>query len=186
VFYGRGDDVDLRLAGYFPKHVVARPEWLDAPAVVDICSLSNCSSSGPEVWTPLAQFNSLGFFDDPELAIAAIPAGTTPMTLFAYTLLTQRFVNGVREEWAWPAVDPAPLPSGFQSLGFDVVNHSMGERIVFECSPLSCNSRARAWRANAHCLIDTLEDAVRAAERLSMDGIEPVEPGDYYVAEVYR
>jgi hypothetical protein len=108
------------------------------------------------------------------------------MTLFAYALLTQRFVSGVREQWLWPPVAPDPLPSGFESLGFDVVNHSMGERIVFECSPLSCNSRAQAWGANAHCLLDTLEDAVRAAERFSMDGVEPIEPGDYYLAQVYR
>jgi hypothetical protein len=25
--------MELRLAGYFPKHVAARPEWLNAPQV---------------------------------------------------------------------------------------------------------------------------------------------------------
>jgi hypothetical protein len=178
--------VELRLTGYLPKHVVARPASLDAPAVADICSLSNCISSGPEEWTPLAQFNALGFFDSPELAIAAIPPGSPPMTLFAYKLLRQRYVDGVSEEYPWPSVVPTPLPAGFQPLGFDVVNHSMGERIHFECSPLSCNGRAQQWGANTHCLIDTLELAIRAAAQFSTDGLEPVEPGDYYVAQVYR
>ena len=176
----------LRLAGYFPKHVVTRPDWLDAPDVADICSLSNCTSSGPDSWTQLTQFNALGFFDSPKLAYAAIPPGTPPMELFAYTLLTQRYVDGMPEEWPWPLIAPAPLSPRFQSLGFDVVNHSMGERIEFECSPLSCNSLAQRWHVNAHCLIEALEDAVRVAKRLSTDGMEAAEPGDYYVAEVYR
>jgi len=40
---------------------------------------------------------------------------------------------------------------------------------------------AGAFRANKHCLLDTLDEALRVARHFS---IEEPEPGPYYVVEV--
>ncbi len=46
---------------------------------------------------------------------------------------------------------------------------------------LSCNSMAAEVSSNEFCLFDSLEAAIAAATRFS---IEQPEPGDYYVVEV--
>jgi hypothetical protein len=103
------------------------------------------------------------------------------MTVFAYRLSTVRFVKGARESWPWPNVAPIPIPASFRSIGFDAVSKYMDSVLGFECSPLSCNALAPEWPVNRHCLLESLEVAVQAAERFSVD--QP-EPGMYYVAEV--
>ena len=172
--------VELRLAGYFPKQIVARPQWLNAPNVEDICSISRCISRGPERWMDLGLHNRLDFFDTPDLALGA--ASGSGWRLFAYRLLSVRFREGVEEFWSWPTLATVPLAPDFRSLGFDVASQSMTDTL--ECSPLSCNGAAERWAVNTHCLLDSLEGAIEAARRFSIDGAEPVEPGDYYVAEV--
>lgn len=61
--------MELRLAGYFPKHVVAVPEWLEAPGVADVCSVSCCVSQGPDDWVGRWLHNPLGLFDSLEVAL---------------------------------------------------------------------------------------------------------------------
>jgi len=82
-------------------------------------------------------------------------------------------------------VTPTPLPNGFRSLGFAVVNDDSEIAFHLGCSPLSCNGAAERWPLNTHCLLDDLETAIAAARRFA-DGAEPVEPGPYLVAEVLR
>jgi hypothetical protein len=84
--------VELRLAGYFPKRVVARPEWLAAPHVKDVSSMSLCISPGPDDWMALEQHNSLFLFDTPEQAFRAAPG--SGWRVFAYRLLTACFRDG--------------------------------------------------------------------------------------------
>jgi hypothetical protein len=175
--------MELRLVGYFPKHVVARPEWLEAPDVVDVHSVSVCVSPGPENWVLKWLHNALGFFDTQEAALAAIPAGAPQMTMFAYKVAPIRYDDGKPEEWPWPSIAPAPapLPPTFRSVGFDAVSKIQDDVLGFECSPLSCNGLAGAWHANPHCLLDSLELATQAARAFSLGGAEP---GPYYVFEV--
>ena len=174
--------MDLRLAGYFPKQVVAAPVWLACPLVDDICSVSDCVSPGPADWVEHWIHNELGFFNTVADARFVSADGPATTTIFAYRLLTTRFRAGSWESWAFPAdVAPEPLPPAFRSLGFDAFNLSMDDVLGFECSPLSCNRLAQEWPVNRHCLLADLDTAVEAAERFSID--QP-EPGVYYVAEV--
>ena len=174
--------LDLRLAGYFPKQVVPRPEALACPAVQDICSVAACLAQEPEDWHDHWLHNGLGFFNTLELANRVIPPGSAGMTMFAYRLLPVRYRHGQREAWTWPAdVSPEPLDPAFQSLGFDPVCWSEMGTLTFEHSPLFCNYMADEWPVNRHCLLDDLETAIAAAEAFS---IEEPEPGLYYVAEV--
>jgi hypothetical protein len=172
--------MELRLAGYFPKRVMPRPEWLKAPQVIDVCSISECVSDGPDDWVQKWLHNALGLFDTPELALRVVPAAAE-YTMFAYRFSTVRFAKGEPEEWPWPTIAPSAPPETFQRLGFDAVSKYRDDILDFECSPLSCNGLAAEWSANSHCLFDTLEQAVEAARRFS---IEQPEPGKYYVAEV--
>jgi hypothetical protein len=175
--------LDLLLAGYFPKQVVATPVGLACPPIVsDICSVSHCVSSGPADWVDHWIHNDLGFFNTIEDARSVVPADAPATTIFAYRLLTTRFRTGAWEPWALPAdVAPEPLPPAFRSLGYDAVGRLEYGMISFECSPLSCNALAQEWPVNRHCLLADLDTAVEAAERFSID--QP-EEGVYYVAEV--
>jgi hypothetical protein len=43
----RGYSTELRFGGFLPKRVETALDWLDCPAVTDVCSISNCVSSLP-------------------------------------------------------------------------------------------------------------------------------------------
>lgn len=174
--------MELRLAGYFPKHVAARPDWLNACQVQDICSVSACVSEAPEGWVERWLHNDLGLYNTVELALSVIRPGASPMKLFAYKLSSVRYDEGKPEEWTWPSISPEPVPDSFRSIGFDIVSMGCDEVPGFECSPLSCNGLTSEWHANPHCLLDTLEQALEAARQFSVGGAEP---GMYYVAEVF-
>jgi hypothetical protein len=174
--------IELRLAGYFPRSIVARPDWLTSLAVVDVCSVSDCVSPGPGDWVHLWLHNRFGFFNEPDLARRVIAHDDPPMRLFAYRISTVRFAAGRLETWAWPSdAQPVPPPPESVSLGFDAVSKYMDDVLGFGCSPLSCNRLADEWPVNSHCLLDDLDAAVKAAEQFS---IEQPEPGVYYVAEI--
>ena len=49
--------------GYFPKKTVLRDDWLADKSVVDICSVSECMSSGPEEWLDLWRHNECWVYD---------------------------------------------------------------------------------------------------------------------------
>lgn len=172
----------MRLAGYLPKRIRRPSDWLHLPTIVEVCSVSSCISPVADANARLR--NALDLYDSPELARSA--ATGEDWRLFAYKVLPIRYdERGCEDAWPWPAVAPTPLPSGFRSIGFDVVNDATEMEIYFPhaCSPLSCNGAAERWPVNAHCLLDSLDVAIAAARRFANDE-EPVEPGPYFVVEV--
>jgi hypothetical protein len=170
-------------AGYFAKRVVRKPEGLDAPGVVEICSVSHCISKPPAGWIERWLHNDFGWYNRLADAQSVVPAGERAAhRLFAYRVYPTMFRHGSRRDWILPSdVLPDPIPDTFRSLGFDAVNVPANLGCHFECSPLSCNAMAAVCPANTHCLFATLEEAVAGAARFS---IEQPEPGDYYVIEV--
>lgn len=172
--------MELRLAGYLPKRIRRPSDWLHVPAIVEVCSVSSCISPVADADDHLR--NALDLYDSPELARST--ATGHDWRLFAYKVLSIRYDElGCEYAWPWPAVVPTPLPSGFRSIGFDVVNDSTGIGSHLACSPLSCNGAAERWPVNAHCLLDSLDVAIAAARHFANDE-EPVEPGPSFVAEV--
>ncbi len=170
-------------AGYFAKHVAPRPDWLNAPAVREICSASDCLSRAPDGWIDHWLHNGFGWFNRVADALAVVPQDSgAAARLFAYRIHPQLFRAGAGSDLVVPAdVRPDPIPSTFERLGFDSVSKSMAGVLGFECSPLSCNSMASEMETNECCLFHSLEAAVVGATRFS---IEQPEPGDYYVIEV--
>jgi hypothetical protein len=170
-------------AGYFAKRIEPKPEGLNAPGVVEICSVSNCISKGPEGWIGHWLHNGLGWYNRLLDAAAVLPAhDKSTHRLFAYRIYPMFFRNGGRQALVLPAdVRPEPIPDTFRSLGFDTVSRQTDAGFGFECSPLSCNAMAAECATNTHCLFGSVEDAIAGATRFS---IAQPEPGDYYVIEV--
>jgi hypothetical protein len=170
-------------AGYFAKRIEQRPEFLHAPGVREICSVSTCISSGPENWVHLWLHNDLGWFNRMSDAARAMPPGQkSHFRLFAYRIHPEVFTARGQVPLTVPEnVQPEPISDEFRSLGFDSASKSMASILGFECSPLSCNGMAAEIGANEFCLFPRLTEAIAGAERFAA---EQPEPGDYYVIEV--
>jgi len=171
------------LIGYFPKKVTPRPAWLQAPAVREICSVSECIAGGPDDWISRWAHNALWVYDTEQLAESVIPtrSGGEVFRIYAYRLLPSLFRGRTHEPVDLPGVAAHALPANFVSLGFDVVSRSGGT--AFECSPLSCNGMATQFEVNEHCLVSSSEGALELARWCAEE--EP-EPGPYVVVEVLR
>ena len=52
-------------AGYMAKRIAAKPEWIKAPGVVDICSVSYCISEAFCDYVGHWKHNGYWFFDSP-------------------------------------------------------------------------------------------------------------------------
>ncbi len=100
------------------------------------------------------------------------PSGSDGFAVFAYRLFPVEFANGKIKRLAIGDLPVEPLPPGFRSLGFDVVDKTCSA--FFECSPLSCNGMANEVDVNRYCLVENLVEAIALAERFSRDEPEPV------------
>lgn len=171
------------LIGYFPKRVAQRPDWLKAPRVAAIRSVSDCISAGPPGWIQHWTHNQMWAYPTVAAARAVVPAGAgDAYEVHAYRMLPARWERGQSIAIDLPAVAVEPLPQEFERLGFDAVSMQWAGG-MFECSPLSCNSMAEQIQTNEHCLLPSQAEAEQVALRFSSE--EP-EPGPYYVVEVWR
>lgn len=172
--------------GYMAKHVSAGPEWLKAPQVSRIYSVSSCISKDFGKWVEAWKHNGYWFFDAPE-RIAEVAAerqiDLSGTTLFYY----EGFAEEYDSEFGWTAYHPEPsfqlkvvLPDKKALRGFDVVCYSQGNSA--ECSPLSCNGLAAEMPVNAFCLLNTPEEA---KSLLEAGRFIHSEPGPYRVIAVY-
>lgn len=167
--------------GYFAKVTRDRPEWLEAPVVEEVCSVSECISAGPENWILKWLHNGLGFFDSETLALQVVTTDRDAFNLYAYRIVPLEFDEGVVRPWQ-PPVGSIDLDLGdYESLGCDIASRSAG--CNFECSPLSCNGAAVDFPVNRHCLIPDVAAAYRAAVEISRGNYEP---GPYHLLEVHR
>lgn len=186
------------LIGYFAKRIVPKPAWIDTPGVIEISSVSTCISKGPQDWIDRWTHNEMWLYASEALARAAIapPERSGDFDIYAYVLLPVIFdARGNRMEYAAltaaerQALEAAaraadPVPGDYERLGIDVAGQDLPFGISgFACSPLSCNALATEMKANIHCLIDTLEDATKAAALIAAD--QP-EPSRYHLVEVWR
>jgi hypothetical protein len=155
------------LAGYFARRIEPKPDLLDASGVREICSVSECISSGAEGWISAWRHNGFGWFNRMADAIGVVPEPRqAEYRLFAYRIHPEVFRGSQRTALIVPDdVRPEPLPN------------------AFECSPLSCNGLASELPVNEHCLFPTLEAALAGAARFA---VEQPEPGEYYVVEVFE
>lgn len=172
-------------AGYMAKRVCKRPQWLKAPGVVDVYSVSNCNCENFADYIPYWKHNGFWLFDSPEVIKNVATEHSIQLeatALFYYEAHEMEF-DGER----WSPWSPEPsfptnvvVPSRKQLEGFDVVNFTA--RTSPECSGLSCSSLAEELRTNAHCLFDSFDEA---ETNVSNGAFNQSEPGPYRIFSVY-
>jgi hypothetical protein len=167
--------------GYFPKVTERRPDdWPGPKTVIEMCSVSECISSGPENWIDKWLHNELGFFPTERKALKVADDPKQNYSMYAYKLYPLKFDDGQARPWEVPVSEVLDLTE-FEFLGFDPVSRSQDS--YPECSPLSCNTGASDFRVNRYCLLEGLDYAYRACVEISGANYEP---GPYYLFEVYR
>ncbi len=175
-------------AGYMAKVVADRPDWINAPNVVRIHSVSRCVSADFCDYIDHWQHNGYWFFDTPT-PIRAIaqsdPSAAQAFEIFYYELDELQYDD---ERSRWEGYGPeesfptnVQVPERKELLGFDVVTYSAGTSP--ECSPLSCNNLAETIEVNESCLLRSLEEAKRLVEGGAFSGSEP---GPFRIVAVYR
>lgn len=164
-------------AGFFPKYVRARSEWLDDPRVRHVRSVSACVSPGPREWMGEWRHNDLEFYDTPGLAREI--AEDDGAEIHGYRVWDGAFDHGGEVPAGLPEVPAVDIPAGWVRLGYDAVSR---QRDYFECSPITCNNRAKDFEVNEHGLLTTVEAARAAARTFSGGGAER---GRYFVFEVW-
>lgn len=163
-------------AGYMAKKVAN-----------DLFSVSGCISGHFCDYIQAWKHNGFWLFDSPELiaeVAAARSVDMAGMRLFYYELYEKQFDEARR---AWQPFGPEAAfrtevepPASRRLEGFDVVTFSC--QTSPECSPLSCNGLAQSIAVNEHCLLPSLEEAVRLVESGAFDRSEP---GPFRILAVY-
>ncbi|MDM8006186.1 MAG: hypothetical protein QUV05_08585 [Phycisphaerae bacterium] len=171
--------------GYFPKRTTGHTHWINNPVVEEVCSVSECLSEGPPNWIDKWKHNDRWVYDTEEMAWSVIDDDRKAYDMYAYKMFPIVFDGAKEEPWAIGSTARGDL-SGYQFLGFDIVNRTCDS--TFECSPLSCNGGFNQYPVNRHCLIDDLEDAWRICREIATEAEEQGswEPGPYYLVAVHR
>ena len=75
------------LIGFFPKRTHQPPQWMKAPIVREICSVSNCISEGPDGWIDMWKHSDpWGLFDSEEIAWSVTEDDTAGFDMYAYKM----------------------------------------------------------------------------------------------------
>ena len=163
--------------GYLAKRIVQRPDWLNAPEVKDIYSVSNCISDDFMNYIKFWRHNGFWFFDSPEIIQELSRENRVDLeglTFFYYEVYEKEF-HEERKEWLSFAPEPfltnVIQPTKREFHGYDVVTFSVGTNP--ECSPLSCNHLASEIRTNSHCLLESFEEAKKSLESGKFDHSDP-------------
>lgn len=172
-------------AGYLAKRVPAQaPDWMKAPAVRSVYSVSSCVNADVTEDIPRWKQNGFELFNSPDeiRSIAQIEGlGLQGAQLFYYEAYEREFDGG-----EWYPIKPDPdyesdviEPQKKSLEGFDVVALCDGPN---SHSPLSCNSLAPEVSTNEHCLFATQQDAESS---LIGGRFEDAEPGPCRIYAVY-
>ncbi len=171
--------------GYMAKRVARRPEWIAAPKVIDVYSVSDCVNDNFADYIPHWKHNDQWFFDSPESIkslAAEIPTHLEDCVLFYYESYELEFDGKNWNPYRLEFANPIKLipPSDKWLEGFDVVTFRAGNSP--EHSPLSCNSIADDLPTNKHCLFDSLDET---KSHLENEAFAEGEPGPHRIYAVY-
>ena len=174
-------------AGYMAKRVVRRPEWIQAPSVEDVYSVSGCISEYFADYIKHWKHNGYWLFDSVDIIQSVAQENSIPLEdckIFYYEVFEREFDD---ENIKWQPFGPdsafetSVVPPARKRLeGYDVVTRSLPANL--ECSPLSCNNLATTIRTNQHCLFSSFDDAKACIEA---GAFEVSEPGPFRIYAVY-
>ncbi|WP_205630036.1 hypothetical protein [Curvibacter sp. PAE-UM] len=169
------------------KQVARRPDWIKAPNVGDIYSLSGCVSKDFADYINFWRHNGYWLFDSPRIIEEIALANSIPLdglSLFYYEAHEEQYDA---DDCVWTPFAPEQsfetnieIPQSKTLQGFDVTTFLV--QTSPECSPLSCNSLAEGVATNEHCLLATFDEAQELVEK----GVfTDAEPGPYRIIAVY-
>jgi len=177
----------MKPAGYMAKRIASKPDGITADGVVDVFSLSGCISTNFADYVGFWKHNGYWLFDSPEVIEQVARDNSIDLsgtTLFYYEVYKLQFDA---DEGTWVPFEPEDsfgmdvlVPATRKLEGYDVV--TFFARSSPECSPLSCNYLANSIGTNAHCLIESFEEA---KEQLEAGKFNHSEPGPYRIFAVY-
>ena len=165
-------------AGYMAKRIVRRPDWIQAPKVDDVYSVSGCVSEYFADYIRHWKHNGHWFFDSIEIIKSLADEQTIDLRdcrFFYYEVFEEEFND---DKKVWQAIGPEQglrtavvTPAKKQLEGYDVVTFSA--HTSPECSPLSCNNLAATIETNRHCLFGSFEEAKAHIEAQHFHNSEP-------------
>jgi hypothetical protein len=172
-------------AGYMAKRIFERAEWLKAPQVTDIYSVSSCLSEDFADYIPFWKHNGYWLFDSPEIIRSVANENSISLegtSLFYYEVYEKEFDGKSWVDWSGELSIPTNViqPPQKKLKGFDVV--TFWAKTSPECSPLSCNSLAEEVHTNGHCLFESF---LEAETNLNKGTFKNAEPGPYRIFSVY-
>ena len=157
-------------AGYMAKRVEKSPDWLGAPNVDDIHSVSSCVSEAFADYINYWRHNGYWLFDSSDIISRLAEQNSINLEgteLFYYEVYECQFNEEAR---SWDSFGPEPSfalavekPASARLEGYDVVSFSAGTDP--EHSPLSCNGLAKEIETNRHCLLSSFEEAKDLLEK---------------------
>ena len=164
--------------GYIAKRVEKSADWLSAPNLSDINSVSVCISDGYADFIDHWRHNAYWLFDNPEIIRQIAVQNSIHLDatqLFYYTVHEYQFNQSAK---AWESFAPEPScglnveePASALLEGFDIL--SFAGSTGPECSPRSCNGLVQETPTNRHCLLASLEEALNLLERGRLVNCEP-------------
>jgi hypothetical protein len=173
--------------GYMAKASCKKPEGFELPMVEDVYSVSSDVNDDFGDYINSWKHNGYWLFDSPEVIREVARDLSVPVDgtkLFYYEAYEEEFNEKLK---TWTPFAPesgmtteVAIPSDRRLEGFDLVTFFAHNSP--ECSPLSCNGLAGEIPTNAHCLIDTFEQAKAALESGKFSNAEP---GLYRIFAVY-
>ena len=165
--------------GYMSKRVSKRPDYLRAPSVVDIYSVSDCIREDFADYTVWWKHNGYWLFDSPDVIRNAAQEHGIDLvgtSFFYYEAYENEFDGKNWNPYQPNFVVNVIQPASKQLEGFDVVTNTRG------CSPLSCNSLAEQIPTNSHCLLANFE---KAYAKINAGEFNNSEPSPYRIFSVY-
>ncbi|MBK8812715.1 MAG: hypothetical protein IPN69_18560 [Acidobacteria bacterium] len=176
----------MKPVGYNAKFIEKPESWLGNAAVEEILSVSECFSESPIDHTTLWLCNRWRLYDTIDALEKALAAtemeDACSLRRFFYEAHPEAVLDG-----EWEPIEEVPTGvvgpgTGFELRGYDIVCFTSGP--APECSPLSCNSGAKQYQVNRHCLLRTLEEALAVVREIDADG--GYEPGPYGIMSVWE
>jgi hypothetical protein len=163
-------------AGYMAKRIEKKPDWLAAPKVVDLYSVSDCVAKNFADYIQYWKQNGYWFFDSPQIIRNLADENSISLegtSLFYYEADEMEFDGERWNPWSPEPSFPTEViaPSNKRLEGFDVANFTA--RTSPECSGLSCSGRADELGTNSHCLFASFEEARTVVGNRSSNESEP-------------
>jgi len=174
-------------AGYLAKRIEVKPEWLRAPKVAEIHSVSGCVSEDFADYIQHWCHNGYWLFDSPHSITALADRNNINLAgcaLFYYEVYERQF----NESNGWEGFHPesglslnVSPPDSAALEGYDVVSFIAQSNP--ECSPLSCNGLANHIDTNPYCLLESLNEAILLLEDGKFVGCER---GPYRIMSIHK